>query len=186
MRRRDFTAGLGSVMVMPLESALVYGQQRADRVRRIAVLIEIAADHPEGQARLGMFVRTLRQLGWTDGGNVQIDTVWSTGDADRSRKYAAEMVTVAPDVILAAGSPTLAAVRQTTRTLPIVFVNIADPVGGGFVDSLARPGGNVTGFALFEYGMSGKWLELLQEIAPRLARRRCLTRFHSRSGCRAV
>ena len=127
MRRREFIAGLGSMTIVPIEAAPVYGQQRADRVRRIAVLIEIAADHPEGQARLGMFVRTLRQLEWTDGSNLQIDTIWSTGDADRSRKYAAEMVALAPDVILAAGSPTLAAVRQATRTLPIVFVNIADP-----------------------------------------------------------
>ena len=114
-------------------------------------------------------MQALAQLGWTDGRNVRIDTRWGANDADR-RRYAAELDALAPDIILASTTLAMVALLQTTRTVPIVFVNVADPVGAGFVDSLARPGGNVTGFALFEYSLSGKWLELLKEIAPRVTR----------------
>ena len=125
-----------------------------------------ATDDPEGQARIAAFLQGLQQLGWTDGRNVRIDYRWGGGDADRIRKDAAELVALAPDVILAAGGQAVAPLLQATRTVPIVFAQVADPVGAGFVESLARPGGNVTGFTMFEYGMSGKWLELLKEIAP--------------------
>ena len=117
--------------------------------------------------------RALQQLGWAVGRNVQIDYRWAAGDADRIRKYAAELVALAPDVILAAGTSTVAPLQQATRTVPIVFVNVTDPVGAGFVESLARPGGNATGFTNFEYSMSGKWLELLKQIAPRERAWRC-------------
>ena len=139
-------------------------------MRRIGVLMTIAADDPEGQARLAAFLQGLQQLGWTDGRNVRIDTRWAAGDADDIRKYAAELVALAPDVILAPGSATVAPLLQATRTVPIVFVHVTDPVGAGFVDSLARPGGNATGFTMFEYGISGKWLELLKQIAPGVTR----------------
>ena len=129
-----------------------------------------AADDPEAQARIAAFLQGLQQLGWTDGRNVRIDIRWAAGNADDIRKYAAELVALAPDVILATGSPTVAPLLQATRTVPIVFAVVADPVGAGFVESLARPGGNATGFIMFEYGMSAKWLELLKEIAPGVTR----------------
>jgi putative tryptophan/tyrosine transport system substrate-binding protein len=129
-----------------------------------------AADDREGQARLAAFLQGLQELGWTDGRNVRIDYRWAAADADRSRTYAAELVALAPDVILASASQSTAALLQTTRTVPIVFVNVVDPVGAGFVARLARPGGNATGFTPFEYSLSGKWLELLKEIAPNLTR----------------
>jgi len=139
-------------------------------MRRIGVLQSLAADDPEGQARLSAFAQSLQQLGWTIGRNVQIDTRWAAGDAERFRRYAAELVALAPDVILAVGAAAVGPLRQVTRTVPIVFVNTSDPVGAGFVESLARPGDNATGFLLYEYGISGKWLELLKEIAPRVTR----------------
>ena len=130
-----------------------------------------AADDPEGQARLAVFAQGLRELGWTEGRNVRIDYRWSAaGNADRYRTYAAELVALAPDVILASASVSVAALLHTTRTVPIVFVNVIDPVGAGFVASQARPGGNATGFTLFEYSLSGKWLELFKEIGPNLTR----------------
>ena len=130
-----------------------------------------AADDPEFQARLAAFLQGLQQLGWTDGRNVRIDTRWATTNADDIRRHAAELAALAPDVILAAtGTATVAPLLQATRTVPIVFPVVIDPVGAGFVASLARPGGNATGFTIFEYGMSGKWLELLKEIAPRVTR----------------
>ena len=122
------------------------------------------------QARLAVFLQGLQELGWTDGRNVRIDYRWAAADADRYRTYAAELVALAPDVILASASASVAALLQTTRTVPIVFVNVIDPVGAGFVARLARPGGNATGFTLFEYSLSGKWLELFKEIAPNLTR----------------
>ena len=125
---------------------------------------------PDGQTRSAAFLQGLQQLGWTDGRNVRIDYRWGAGDADNMRKYAAELVALAPDVILASGTATVAPLLQATRTVPIVFAQVTDPVGAGFVDSLARPGGNATGFLLFEYAISGKWLELLKEIAPRVRR----------------
>jgi putative ABC transport system substrate-binding protein len=167
MRRREFITLLGGAAVAWPRAA--YAQQ-ADRMRRVGVLLNRVADDPEEQARLAVFLQPLQELGWTDGRNVRIDYRWAAADANRSRAYAAELVALAPDVILAAGSQSTAALLQTTRTVPIVFVNVVDPVGAGYVARLARPGGNATGFSGFEYSLSGKWLELLKEIAPNLTR----------------
>ena len=145
--------------------------QQGERMRRIGVITSLASDDPEYQARNAAFLQALRELGWTVGRNLQIDDYrWGSGDADLSRRNAAELAALAPDVILATGSPTLAPLLQATRSVPIVFVQIADPVGAGFVESLARPGGNATGFTALEYGLGGKWLELLKEIAPNVTR----------------
>jgi len=163
--RRKFLATLGGAAVAwPLAARAQQGQ----RMRRVGVLM--ATGDPEAQARVTAFPQGLQQLGWTVGRNVRIDYRWGAVDADHSRRYAAELVALASDVILASGSPTVAALQQATRTVPIVFVNIVDPVGAGFVDSLAQPGGNATGFILFEYVISAKWLELLKEILPQLKR----------------
>jgi putative tryptophan/tyrosine transport system substrate-binding protein len=139
-------------------------------VRRVGVLTNLAADDPEGQVRNTAFAQALAQLGWAVGQNLQIEHRWAAGDADRIRRYAAELVALTPDVILATGAAGVAPLLQITRTVPVVFVLVPDPVGAGFVDSLARPGGNATGFVQFEYGISGKWLELLKEIAPDMTR----------------
>src|SRR6476659_2182874 len=139
-------------------------------MRRVGVLLSRAEGDLEGQAQVAAFVQTLQSLGWTTDRNVQIDIRWGAADAASSRRYAAEMVALAPDVILTSSSAATVAVQEATRTLPIVFVNVSDPVSAGYVASLARPGGNVTGFTFIEYGMSGKWLELLKEIAPRVMR----------------
>jgi putative ABC transport system substrate-binding protein len=161
--RRKFLATLGgAVVAWPLAARA----QQGERVRRVAVLSSLAADDPETQARHAAFLQGLQQWGWTSGRNVQIDYRWAAGDADRIRKYAAELVALAPDVILATGSPVTAALLQTTRGVPIVFAMVPDPVANGFVASLAQPGGNVTGFTTFDYATSPKWLELLKEIAP--------------------
>jgi putative tryptophan/tyrosine transport system substrate-binding protein len=167
MRRREFIAMLGGVAVAWPRAAHA---QQADRMRRVGVLEARAIDDPEAQARLAVFLQGLQELGWTDGRNVRIDYRWAAADAGRYRTYAAELVALAPDVILASASASVAALLQTTRTVPIVFVNVIDPVGAGFVARLARPGGNATGFTPFEYSLSGKWLELLKEIAPNLTR----------------
>jgi putative ABC transport system substrate-binding protein len=165
--RRKFITGFGGAAVAwPLAARA----QQADGMRRIGVLMNQAAEDPEGQARLAVFLQGLQELGWTDGRNVRIDYRWAAADVDRYRTYAAELVALAPDVILASASQSVAALLQTTRTVPIVFVNVIDPVGAGFVARLARPGGNATGFTLFEYSLSGKWLELFKEIAPNLTR----------------
>jgi ABC-type uncharacterized transport system substrate-binding protein len=156
----------GAAAVWPIA-----GRAQGDQVRRIGALVSGAEDDPEMQARIGAFEQELARLGWTDGRNVRIDTRWATTDADTIRRHAAELAALAPDVILAAnGTTTLAPLLQATRTVPIVFVIVIDPVGAGFVASLARPGGNATGFLMFEYGLSGKWLELLKQIAPRVTR----------------
>jgi putative ABC transport system substrate-binding protein len=139
-------------------------------MRRIGVLSSLAADDAETQARHAAFLQGLQEKGWTSGRNVQIDYRWGAGDADRFHKYAAELVALTPDVILATGSPVTAALLQVTRTLPIVFAQVPDPVANGFVASLAQPGGNVTGFTIYEYGTSAKWIELLKEIAPHVTR----------------
>ena len=139
-------------------------------MRRVGVLGSRATDDPEGQARLAVFLQRLQEGGWTDGRNMQVDYRSGAADADRYRTSATELMALAPDVILASGSASVAALLQTTRTVPIVFVNVIDPVGAGFVARLARPGGNATGFTPFEYSLSGKWLELLKEIAPNLTR----------------
>ena len=166
-RRRDFMTLLGgAASAWPLTARA----QQPDRVRRIGVLMNLASDDAIGQARIAAFLQGLQQLGWTDGRNVRIETRWGASDADRIRKYAAELVALAPDVIMTAGTPTLGPLLQATRAVPIVFVHVPDPVGAGFVDSLARPGGNATGFTLLEYATSAKWLELLKEIAPRVTR----------------
>jgi putative ABC transport system substrate-binding protein len=167
MRRRDFIkATVSAVTAWPLAGR---AQQR-DRMRRIGVLMALAADDPAGQARFIAFVQALQELGWTDGRNVRIDTRWAAGDAERFRRYAAELVALAPDVILASGGTGVGALLRVSRTVPIVFTQTQDPVGAGYVDSLARPGGNTTGFTSMEYGIGGKYLELLKEIAPRIAR----------------
>ena len=144
--------------------------QQPERMRRIGILLNASSDDPQYQAWVGAFLQALALLGWTIGRNVRIDTRWAGANAAEIRRHAAELVALAPDVILAHGAGPVAALLEATRTVPIVFVAVIDPVGGGFVDSLARPGGNTTGFTLFEYGISGKWLELLQEIAPRVTR----------------
>jgi putative tryptophan/tyrosine transport system substrate-binding protein len=167
MRRREFIGLMGGVTAsLPLA---VRGQQPG-RIRRVGVLMNLAEDDPEAQRRSAAFAQALRQLDWADGQNVQIEFRWGAGDVGLFRKYAAELVAVAPDVILATGTPVMDALQQVTRAVPIVFVTVIDPVGAGFVDSLARPGGNSTGFTLFEFGMSGKWLELLKELMPGLKR----------------
>ena len=146
------------------------GAQQPDRMRRIGAFVSLGAGDAEGRARLTAFVQGLKELGWTDGGNVRIDTRWSAGDAERNRTHAAELVALAPDVILASGGTVVGLLQQATRTVPIVFTQVGDPVGAGFVETLARPGGNVTGFMNLEYGISAKWLELLKQIAPHLTR----------------
>jgi ABC-type uncharacterized transport system substrate-binding protein len=166
MRRRGFITLLGGAAAWPLAARA----QQAERVRRIGVLMTQAEDDPEGQTRLLALAQGLQESGWTIGRNVQIDTRWGEGDAERYRRYAAELVALAPDVILVNGPAALAQLQQATRSLPIVFTNVFDPVGAGFVLSVARPGGNATGFMLAEYSTSGKWLELLKEIAPRVTR----------------
>jgi putative tryptophan/tyrosine transport system substrate-binding protein len=167
MRRRELITLLGGGMAAwPLAARA----QQPDRMRRIGVLLSFAADDSEALARVGAFLQGLQQLGWTDGRNVRIDYRMTAGEADRSRTYASELVALGPDVILASGSSTVGPLLQSTRTVPIVFVDIVDPVGGGFVASLARPGRNATGFTNYEYGMSAKWLELLKQIAPRVTR----------------
>ena len=159
IRRREFVTLLGgAAAAWPLTAR---GQQ-PDRMRRIGVLMNTGPDDPEGKVRNVAFERALQELGWTDGRNVRIDYRWGAGDADRIRRYAVELVSLSPDVILTVGSATAGPLLQATRTLPIVFVQAPDPVGAGFVDTLARPGGNATGFTLFEYGISAKWLELLK------------------------
>jgi putative ABC transport system substrate-binding protein len=166
--RRQLLAALGgAAAAWPLAARA----QPPERMRRIGVLMYPAANDPEAQARFAAFVGGLRQLGWTDGHNVRIDTRWPAGsDVERVRKDAAELVALAPDVIVATGNTTTAPLQQITRTVPIVFVVTADPVGNGYVASMARPGGNTTGFSFIEFGISGKWLELLKQIAPGVTR----------------
>jgi len=166
MKRREFITLLGGAAVWPLAAHA----QQGERMRRIAVLMNAVADDPQGQAAVAAFQQVLRQLGWSDGHNARIDTRWAENNVDRNRRYAAELITLTPDVVLASGTLSVAALQRVTRTLPIVFVQVSDPVGAGLVDSLARPGGNTTGFMIFEYSLSGKWLELLKEITPRATR----------------
>ena len=168
MRRRDFIRGLGGAAAT---WPLAVRAQQDERVRRIGVLVASPADDAEVQARFAAFKEGLAQLGWTEGRNVRIDSRWASTNADDLRKHAAELAASTPDVLVgASGTTTAAALLQATRTVPIVFAIVVDPVGAGFVASLARPGGNATGFLLFEYGISGKWLELLKQIAPGVTR----------------
>ena len=168
MKRRAFIAALGGAAVA---WPLVARAQQRERMRRIGVLQGgIDTDDPRSQPNVAAFQQALQQLGWTDGRNVKIDYRWPAGDADKARKYAEELVALAPDVILAISAPSLASSLQATRTVPIVFTGVQDRVGAGYVDSLSRPGGNATGFVLFDYSFGTKWLELLKEIAPDVKR----------------
>jgi putative tryptophan/tyrosine transport system substrate-binding protein len=167
MQRRDFLRVLGGAAVAwPLAARA----QQPDGIRRIGVLMNLSVSDPEAQGLVAAFRDGLAKLGWIDGRNVRLDYRWSAGDFDRIRKYAAELVALAPDVILAYGGSTVGPLQQVSRTVAIVFVEVIDPVGAGFVASLSRPGGNATGFSLFEFGISGKWLELLKQVAPRVTR----------------
>jgi putative ABC transport system substrate-binding protein len=166
MKRREVIALLGAAATWPVAARA----QQAERIRRIGVLMPLAADNPEGQARVAAFRQGLEVLGWTDGHNLRIEYRWATGNVDNVRQHSAELAALGLEVVLAPGSTTVGSLVQASRNLPIVFVNVVDPVGAGFVESLARPGGNVTGFTQFEYSTSGKWLELLKQIAPRVER----------------
>jgi putative ABC transport system substrate-binding protein len=166
MQRREFITLLGGAAAWPVAARA----QQPERMRRIGVLMTLAADDPEAQARNAAFLQALSELGWTVGRNVQIDYRWGVGGTDRYRSRAAELVALAPDVILTSGAAGMGAMQQVTQTMPVVFVQVTDPVGAGYVASLSRPGGNATGFTLFEYSTSGKWLELLKQIAPRVTR----------------
>ena len=167
MKRRTFITLLsGAAAAWPL---VARGQQ-GERMRRIGVLMSRSADNPDALALVSAFAQGLQERGWTVGGNVRIEYRWGAGDLDRFRRYAAELVALSPDVVLASGGSIVGAFQQASRTVPIVFVNTIDPVGGGWVESLSRPGTNATGFASYEFSMSGKWLELLKEIAPGVKR----------------
>jgi ABC-type uncharacterized transport system substrate-binding protein len=166
MRRREFIMLVGGAAAWPTTT---YAQQR-DGQPRIGVLMTSLADSPEGQARMAAFLQGLQQLGWTDGRSIQIDVRWSGGNDAKTRKNATEVVALAPNVILATGSSSMGPLMQISGSVPVVFVIVPDPVGAGYVDSLARPGGNATGFSLFEYSIGGKWLDLLKQIAPGLTR----------------
>src|SRR5262249_37539448 len=167
MKRREFIKLIGgATATWPFATRA----QQTDRARRIGVLMNVAVDDPEAPARVGAFSQGLAELGWTIGRNVRIDYRWYAGDADAARKYAAELVALNPDIILSSGTLGVTAIQRVARPVPIVFTLVADPVGAGIVNSLAQPGGNVTGFMLYEYSLSGKWLELLKQIAPRMTR----------------
>ena len=170
MIRRRFITLLGGAAAFPALWARVVRAQQPERMRRIGVLLNATADDAEYQARVGAFLQALALLGWSIGRNVRIDTRWATANADDIRKHAAELAALAPDVILAPAATTVGPLLQATRTVPIVFPGFVDPVGAGVVESLARPGGNATGFMNFEYSIGGKWLELLKEIAPGVTR----------------
>src|SRR5262245_53929588 len=166
MRRREAVALLGCTAAWPLDALA----QQAERMARVGVLMGIAADDPEMPGRISTLTRALEQRGWIEGRNLKIDYRWAGGDAARARQYAAELLASKPDLILAGGPLTAGTLQQATNTVPIIFVAVVDPVGAGYVASLARPGGNATGFITFEYGVSAKWLELLKEIAPSVTR----------------
>jgi putative ABC transport system substrate-binding protein len=167
IKRREFITAIGGAMAAwPLAARA----QQAERMRRIGVLMNTAADDSLGQARLAAFQQAMQQLGWSDGRNVRIDIRWGRNDVEQDRKYAAELVALTPDVILAVGTLSVAALQRESRTIPIVFDSVSDPVGAGFVDSLPHPGGNTTGFMIYEYGLSGKWLEFLKQMAPWITR----------------
>src|SRR5262249_36032591 len=164
MRRRDFVQGIAASAAWPL-AALA---QQTEQIRRVGVLMNTAAEHPQGRARVEAFKQRMKQLGWSEAANLRIDTRWGEDDADRCRHYVAELLALGPDVLLGAGTPAVVALRRATRIVPIVFVQVTNPVGSGLVASLAKPGGNATGFMNFEFSLSGKWLELLKDIVPGL------------------
>ena len=167
LKRRAFIAMLGGAAAA---WPLAVRAQQSKRMRRVGALLPYAANDPQAQTRNAAFLQGLQQLGWTVGTNVQIDYRWAAGNEDDTRKYAAELVALAPDVIFASGSAAVGPLHRATRTVPIVFAIVPDPVGAGFVDSLARPGGNITGFTPYEYGIGAKWLEVLKQVAPSVAR----------------
>jgi putative ABC transport system substrate-binding protein len=168
MRRRDFVrAIIGSATAWPLTAR---AQQPANRIPLIASIMPLSEDDPEAQARLAAFRQALQDLGWIVGRNVRIEYRWGAGDPGPTRRDVAELLALSPDIVLATGSPTLEPLLQATHTVPIVFVQVADPVGGGLIDSLSRPGGNATGFATADYVSAGKWLEILKEVAPNVKR----------------
>jgi putative tryptophan/tyrosine transport system substrate-binding protein len=166
LRRRSFITLLGGAAMLPFAARA----QRPEQVRKIGALMNFPSGDEEGQARVAAFARELQKLSWTEGNNIRTYTRWAADDADRNRQYSEELIALTPDVILASGSPSVEALLRVTRSVPIVFANVVDPVGAGFVASMARPRGNVTGFTSFEYSLSGKWLDLLKEIMPNLAR----------------
>jgi putative ABC transport system substrate-binding protein len=168
MRRRDFIAVVSGAAAWPLAARAQ--QSKPKPMRRVAALMPYSANDPQAQNRNAAFLQALQQLSWTVGENVQIDYRWSAGNEDDTRKYAAELVALAPDVIFVSGSAGVEPLRRATRTVPIVFVLVPDPVGAGFVSNLARPGGNITGFSQFDYSIAAKWLALLKEIAPNTTR----------------
>ena len=163
IRRREMIVALGGAAMWPR----MLRAQHAGGMRRIGVLMAIAADDPESQIRLAAFAQALQQLGWIVGQNVSIDYRWGAGNAENLKKYSAELVALSPDVIMANSSAAVSHILNATRAIPVVFTTVTDPFGAGYVESLAHPGGNITGFTNFEYAIAGKWLELLKEIAPR-------------------
>jgi putative tryptophan/tyrosine transport system substrate-binding protein len=166
MQRRGFISLLGGAAAWPLAARA----QQGERIKRVGVLAGLAADDPLAQDRVAAFVQELHKLGWVDGRNVRIDTRWAAGNSGDTRKYAAELLSLGPDVLMATGGSSVPALIEASRTVPIVFANVPDPVGSGYVESLAQPGGNATGFLQFEYNLSGKWLELLKQMVPSVAR----------------
>jgi len=168
MQRRDFVTLICGAAAAAW--SLAVRAQQPERVRRIGMLMNFRSDASEGQARIAAFMQAMQKLGWNEGDNVRTDIRWAGNDTERVRKYSEELIELNPDVILASGSQSVAALQRITRSVPIVFANVVDPVGAGYVASLARPGGNITGFTSFEYSIGGKWLELLKQIAPRVTR----------------
>ena len=162
MRRREFVAGLGSAAVWPVTA----WAQQSGGVRRIGVLMDRIATSTLRQSYLAAFIQELRQLGWTEGQNLRVDVHWSAGDASLARTYAAQLIGLMPDVLIASTTINLTAIREATSTVPVVFVSVSDPVAQGFVASMGRPGGNLTGFSVYEFSIGGKWLDLLKEVAP--------------------
>jgi len=170
MRRRELITLLAGVAAAPALAPLAVRAQQSERTRRLGILMPFAKDNPEAKVRIATFLQELQQLGWTVGSNLQVEYSWDAADASSSQKAATELIALSPEIVFVTATPALAALQQATRSVPVVFVNVADPVTAGFVASLAKPGGNITGFTNIEYNIGAKWLELLKEIAPRVTR----------------